>query len=224
MPVRTVLAWSGGKDAALALRELRADPDRRVHALFTTVSADTGRTTMHGLDPALVEAQAASLSLPVRVVDLPADASNEAYERRMAAVHREFAAEGVDAVAFGDVFLEDVRDYRESNLADGPLEGRWPLWGRDTDALARASVEAFDARVACVDGAALDRSFACRRYDADFLDALPDDVDPCAERGEFHTVVVDGPGFASPVAVDAAGVVAREVDGREFYYCDLRRR
>lgn len=221
-PTPVALSWSGGKDAALALDTLRADDSVRVTTLLTTVSAATERTTMHGVRPELVEAQADAVSLPIRLVTLPADPSNDEYEARMRAVHGELAAEGVERVAFGDLFLEDVRAYRESNLADSALSGLWPLWGRDTETLAREFVDrGFRAIVVCVDGSALDESFAGREYDASLLADRPDGVDPCAEHGEFHTFVVDGPGFASPVEVERGAVVTREIQGTAFHYRDL---
>ena len=219
-----MLSWSGGKDAALAFGALADDPAVDVCELLTTVSAATGRTSMHGVRPDLIRAQASALEVSLRLVELPADASNEAYEERMAAVHESYSAEGVESVAFGDVFLEDVRAYRESNLARGPLTGRWPLWGRDTEALAREFVRDHEAVVVGVDGERLDRSFVGRPYDESFLSALPADVDPCAERGEFHTFVVDGPGFSGRVAVERGETVTREVGGTPSHYCDLRRR
>jgi uncharacterized protein (TIGR00290 family) len=224
-PTDVVLSWSGGKDAALALDALRGEESVSVTGLLTTVSAGTGRTTMHGVRPELIEAQAAALSLPVRIVELPEDPSNDEYEARMGAVHDGIADGGVARIAFGDVHLEDVRAYRESNLAGSPLDGLWPLWGRDTGELARTFVDrGFRAVVVCVDGSALDGSVVGREYDGTLLDDLPRGVDPCAENGEFHTFVVDGPGFAEPVAVERGEVVTREVHGSPFHYADLRPR
>ncbi|MFC4358094.1 ATP-binding protein [Halobium salinum] len=218
----TVLSWSGGKDAAVALEALRDDPAVRVTGLLTTVSAATDRTTMHGVRPELIEAQADALSLPLRTVELPADPSNDEYEARMRAVHDELAGEGVERVAFGDLYLEDVRAYRESNLADAALDGVWPLWGRDTGELAREFVDrGFRAIVVCVDGSVLDASFVGREYDASLLADLPDGVDPCAENGEFHTFVVGGPGFDSAVGVERGETVTRDVQGSAFHYQDL---
>ncbi len=217
-----VLSWSGGKDATLTLRALRADETVTVTGLLTTVSTATGRTAMHGVRPELIDAQADAAGLPVEFVELPADPSNEQYEARMRDALDAQAARGVDEVAFGDLFLEDVRAYRESNLADAPLDGRWPLWRRDTDDLAREFVEAgFRATLVCVDGDALDESFAGRAYDTALLDDLPDEVDPCAENGEFHTFVTDGPTFTHPVELAFGETVTKEIEGTPFYYQDL---
>ena len=222
--MRVVCSWSGGKDAAVALWELRERDGVEVVELLTTVSAATGRTTMHGVRPALVREQAAALDLPVRFVDLPADASNEAYEERMAAAMAGYAERGVDAVAFADLFLADVRAYREERLEGTDLDGLWPVWGRDTDEFLDAFLAAgFEAVVVCANDD-LGPEFAGRRLDADFRAALPDGVDPCGEHGEFHTFVVDGPPFDRPVAVELGDLVTRTVGddgGTTYHYRDL---
>jgi len=224
MTDRAVLSWSGGKDAALALGAIRDsdDPEVEVERLLTTVSAETDRVTMHGVRPDLVRRQASAAGLPLDLVELPADPSNDEYERVMAATMRGYADRGIDRVVFADLFLEDVREYRESNLADSPLRGHWPLWGRDTADLAATFLSrGFSATVVCVDGSALDRSFVGRPFDRSFLADLPEAVDPCGENGEFHTFVHDGPTFDRPVRVETGRRVTREVQGVEFHYCDL---
>lgn len=219
---RVVVSWSGGKDASLALRETRADPDREVVELLTTVHADTGRVSLHGVRGDLLARQAAALGLEVRTVPIPADASNETYADRLSGPMADYEARGVDRLVFADVHLEGVRDYREERLRGTAIDGAWPLWGRDTAAVARRFVDAgFSARVACVDGDALDRSWAGRRVDAAFFDALPEGVDPCGEGGEFHTFVTDGPGFAGPVPVAVADVVSKPVGDGTYHYADL---
>lgn len=219
---QVVVSWSGGKDASLALRATRRDPDREVVELLTTVHADNGRVSMHGVRGSLVERQAAALGLPLRTVDIPADASNETYAARLADPMADYEERGVDGVVFADLFLEGIREYREDRLADTGLDGFWPLWGRDTEAIAREFCDAgFEARVACVDSDALGPDWAGRAVDAAFFDALPDDVDPCGEHGEFHTFVTDGPGFDEPVAVDVAEVVTKPVGDGEYHYADL---
>ncbi|MFC3477617.1 Dph6-related ATP pyrophosphatase [Halobacterium litoreum] len=215
------VSWSGGKDCAVALRELRADPDREVAELLTTVREDVQRSSMHGVRREHHEAQADALGLALRVVELPADVGNDAYERRMREAHEAMASEGIDTVAFADLFLEDIRAYREANLDGGALSGAFPLWGRDTEALAREFAADFDAVVVCVDDDALDASFAGRAFDESFLDDLPDGVDPCGEHGEFHTFVRDGPGFDQRVAVEPAERVTKTVGGGTFHYCEL---
>lgn len=207
----------------MALLDLRRDPAVTVVGCLTTVSATYDRVSMHGIRRSLVEAQADALGLPMDIVVLPPEASNEAYEERMAAALEAFADRGVDAVAFGDLALQDVRAYREEQLADAPVEGRWPVWGRDTATVAEQFLDrGFHATVVCVDGAVLDESFVGRRYDRSLLADLPDGVDPCGENGEFHTFVSDGPVFEHAVSVEAGERVTRTVDGGTFYYIDLR--
>lgn len=219
---RAVVSWSGGKDAALMLWELLADSSVRVVELLTTVGEETGRSSMHGVRRELYDRQATAVGLPIRYVELPERASNDEYEERMAAVTADYAERGVDAFCFGDIRLEDVRAYREDRLDGTGIDGLWPLWGRDTGALARTVVEAgFRATVVCVDGDRLDPSFLGRAFDAGFLDDLPDDVDPCGEDGEFHTFVHGGPGFAEPIPVDTGETVTRESGDAVFHYLDL---
>jgi uncharacterized protein (TIGR00290 family) len=209
------LAWSGGKDAALALARRRPD------GLLTTVNAGRDRSSMHGVRRGVVRAQADALGLPVRFVDLPDGVSNETYRERF---RDGLDRHGVEQLAFADINLEDVRSYRESLLCDTGVEGVWPVWGEPTDALAREFVEAFEAVVVCVDCDALGPSFVGRSFDGDFLADLPAGVDPCGENGEFHTFVTDGPPFTSPVAVERGRTVDREVGGGTFRYQDLRLR
>ena len=217
-----VVAWSGGKDCAVALRELRAD-GVDVEALFTTVNRRYDRSTMHGVRRVLHERQADALGLPLDVVELPAEPSNEAYEEAMARRLNAYRERGVEAVAFADLFLEDVRAYREDRLAGTGLAGRWPLWGRDTGELARAFLDAgFRALVVAADADVFGPSAAGRPYDEAFLADLPPGVDPCGERGAFHTFVTDGPGFDAPVAVEVGATETRPVGDGAFHYADLR--
>jgi uncharacterized protein (TIGR00290 family) len=215
------VSWSGGKDCAVALRELRADPDVTVAELLTTVREDVQRSSMHGVRREHHEAQADALGLPIRIVELPADVGNDEYEARMETAHAQMAGDGIERVAFADLFLEDVRAYREATVEDAPVDGMWPLWGRDTTDLARAFADDFDAVVVCVDGEALDESFAGRPFDHEFLDELPADVDPCGEHGEFHTFVRDGPGFDERVSVEPTDRVTKTVGDGTFHYCEL---
>jgi uncharacterized protein (TIGR00290 family) len=231
--MRTVLSWSGGKDAAYALWKMEqpgnpvADEgdasDAEVVELLTNVSSATDRTSMHGVRRDLYERQADAIGLPIRFAELPEDASNEEYERRMAEVMADYAARGIERVAFADLFLEDVRAYREERLRSSPIEGYWPVWGRDTEAVAREFAEHFAATVVAVDDDALDASLAGRRFDADFLADLPESVDPCGENGEFHTFVYDGPIFDRPVPVETGERVTKEVGHGDatVHYCDL---
>jgi uncharacterized protein (TIGR00290 family) len=221
---RVAVAWSGGKDATTLLDRLLAREDCTVVELFTTAIEDGGPTTTHRVPRELMSRQADALGLPIRFVDLPADRSTEAYEAALDRVFDDYERRGVDRVAYADLFLEGIREYREKRLADRDVEGWWPLWGADTADLARAVVDRFAATVTCVDAAALDASFAGRRYDGSLLAALPDDVDPCGEHGEFHTFVHDGPPFREPVPVDVGESATREAShgSMTMHYRELK--
>jgi uncharacterized protein (TIGR00290 family) len=214
--VTLALSWSGGKDSALALQALRAQGAEPA-VLLTTVTEGYERISMHGVRRTLLGAQARAAGLPLVEIRIPPVCGNDVYEERMSEA---FAGplRGVDAVAFGDLFLEDVRGYREERLAGIERKALFPLWGRDTAALARAFVaDGFEARLACVDPRALDASFAGRAYDVRLLDELPEGVDPCGENGEFHTFVHAGPVFDHGLDVEPGEIVER--DG--FVFCDL---
>jgi uncharacterized protein (TIGR00290 family) len=211
------LSWSGGKDSALALWTLRREP-LEPEALITTVTESYGRVSMHGVRRELLARQAQALGIPLVEVVIPPACVNEVYEARMAEAFAAAPLSGVEAVAFGDLFLGDVRTYREERLAAGGKRGLFPLWGRDTSALAREFLDAgFTATLVCVDPRALDRAFAGRAYDEQLLAELPPGVDPCGENGEFHTFVSAGPILAEPIDCERGGIVAR--DG--FVFCDL---
>jgi len=213
-----LMSWSGGKDSALALHEINETGAYKVTALLTTVTKDFDRISMHGVRRTLLHAQAASLGLPVEEVWIPKDASNEAYEAQMKAVLLKHRDEGIEEVAFGDLFLQDIRAYREERLGQIAMKGLFPLWGRDTAKLAREFVElGFMAVVCCIDPRRLPREFCGREYDSSFLESLPSGVDPCGENGEFHTFVYAGPIFKNEIAIETGEVVLR--DG--FFFADL---
>ncbi|MGE5184352.1 MAG: ATP-binding protein [Acidobacteriota bacterium] len=215
---KALVSWSSGKDAAHALAEVRRAGELDVVGLVTTVNAAFERVAMHGVRRALLARQAAACGLPLHEIELPWPCPNEAYERALAAALVRARADGVTHVVFGDLFLEDIRAYREAQLAALGLTCVFPLWGRDTRALADAMVASgLRAYLACVDPRQLDRAFAGRVFDAALLRELPPHVDPCGERGEFHTFATDGPMFAHPVAIVAGEVVER--DG--FVFADL---
>jgi uncharacterized protein (TIGR00290 family) len=217
-PTRALLSWSGGKDSALALHRLRETDALRVEGLLTTVTDGYDRISMHGVRRALLDAQADAVGLPLRTVRIPPGCSNDEYEARTGAALAAWAAEGGGAVAFGDLFLEEIRAYRERLLGPHPLAPVFPLWGEDTAALARRFVAlGFRAVLVCVDPRQLDARFAGRAYDHALLDELPAGVDPCGENGEFHTFVHDGPVFRAPVRLAPGEVVER--DG--FVFADL---
>lgn len=216
-----IVSWSGGKDCALALREIALGDEYEPAALLTTVTAGYDRISMHGVRRSLLRAQAEALGVPLHEVVITANADNDEYERKMAAALSALRAEtpAIDAVVFGDLFLRDIREYREKNLARAGLRALFPLWGSDTRDLAARFIElGFRAVAVCVDSTALDGSFAGRELDASFLEDLPDGVDPCGENGEFHTFVYDGPLFANPVAHARGEVVLRD---ERFHYADL---
>jgi uncharacterized protein (TIGR00290 family) len=213
-----LLSWSGGKDSALALHALRQTPGVEVAGLLTTVTEDYDRISMHGVRRTLLEQQAAAAGLPLHVVLVPRECTNEIYEERMTAVLTGIRDAGVRRVAFGDLFLEDLRAYRESRLAAFGMEALFPLWGRDTAALAREFLRlGFAAVLVCVDTESLSAGFAGRSFDEDLLRDLPPGVDPCGENGEFHTFVHAGPIFRAPVPCRRGPIEDR---GR-FHYCDL---
>ncbi len=213
-----LVGWSGGKDSALALEVLLKEPALRVKGLITTVTEGYERISMHGVRCRLLEQQAASLELSLEQVRIPPQASNEAYEEAMRNLLARHQAKGIKRVGFGDLFLEDIRSYREKNLSRVDMQGIFPLWQKETRSLARYFIEAgFKAVVVCVDPKQVDPSFCGREYDQRFLDDLPEGVDPCGENGEFHTFVYDGPIFRRPIQINRGEVVER--DG--FWFCDL---
>lgn len=218
MATTAVMAWSGGKDSACALWRLQQDRRYQITGLLTTLTEGFDRISMHGVRRELLAAQAQALGLPVYEVWIPQGASNAVYEQRMGEAVRQMTSDGVEAVAFGDLFLEDVRAYREKMLAPTGLELLFPLWGAPTPALARRIIaDGFRAVLACVDPRAVPAEFAGREYDEALLDEMPPEADPCAERGEFHTFVYDAPNFASPIAFTRGEVVERE----GFVFADL---
>ena len=215
MTTKVVLAWSGGKDSALALERLRKDPQVEVVGLLTTLVQRYGRVQMHGVRRVLVEAQAEALGLPLHIVWLPHQADNAHYERAMHDALRPLQRQGVTAVAFGDVHLADVRAYREKLIAQTELTPLFPLWGADTAVLAREFLDAgYHATVVCVDPKRLSPRLTGRAFDKRLLLELPDTVDPCGENGEFHTFVNGGPSFAHPLATLVG--VRREWMGHVF--------
>ncbi len=216
--MRTLLSWSTGKDLAWSLHVLRQMPDIEVAGLFTTVNAAFDRVAMHAVRRKLLEAQAAAAGLPLHVIEIPWPCPNEAYEAQLGAFVAEQAAQGVAAMAFGDLFLEDIRAYREAKLAGSGITPLFPLWGRETGALAREMIAGgLKARLTCVDPKKLPASFAGRAFDEALLADLPEGVDPCGENGEFHTCVFAGPMFAHPIDIELGEV--RERDG--FVFADL---
>jgi uncharacterized protein (TIGR00290 family) len=215
--VKTLLAWSSGKDSAWTLHVLRSQ-GIKVSALLTTLNQAADRVAMHGVRRTVLESQAVAAGVPLWQVPLPWPCTNDDYEARMADACRRAVAEGFDTIAFGDLFLADIRAYRERQLAGSRLTPIFPLWQIPTAQLARDMIgSGLRARLSCVDSRQLDAAFAGREFDVALLADLPASVDPCGENGEFHTCVYDGPMFGTPIALEAGEV--RNVDG--FVYTDL---
>ena len=218
MPLPVLFSWSGGKDSAMALHALLHNSEFEVVALLTTVTDGYERISMHGVRNELLRRQANSIGLPVEKVRIPPQCINAVYEARIAEVLLRFRERGVLHVAFGDIFLEDLRAYREEKLLRADMSALFPLWKVDTHELAeRFLKDRFRAITVCVDPRKLDKSFAGRELDAAFFRELPPGVDPCGENGEFHTFVYDGPIFRTPVSVRTGQVVERD----SFIFCDL---
>ena len=212
------LSWSGGKDSSLALYEIQKAGTHNVAALLTTITEDYDRISMHGVRVALLEQQAESLGLPLKKIFIPRDSTNEIYEARMRALLEAGLREGIETVAFGDIFLEDLKIYREKNLAQLGMKGLFPIWKRDSAELAQTCIKlGFKAVLACIDTAHLDPSFAGRTYDQDLLRDLPPGVDPCGENGEFHSFAFDGPIFKHRINHTIGEVVRRD----RYCFCDL---
>ncbi len=219
MATKAILAWSGGKDSAMALYEIRRAGAYTVERLLTTVSQDYDRVCMHGVRTALIERQAAELGLPLDKIYLPARESQEGYDAKMRAYLECCRRQGIEAVVFGDLFLEDVRQYRERSLSGVNMQAVFPLWKRNTAILASVFIQTgFKAVITCVDLEALSPAFAGREYDAAFVADLPAGVDPCGERGEFHSFVHDGPIFHQAIPFTTGLTVRRD---NRFLFLDL---
>jgi len=217
-PEPVLMCWSGGKDSSLALYAALQDPTLQVEALLTTVTEGYERISMHGVRCALLEEQAQAIHLPLEQVRIPMQASNAIYEAAMRECLLRYQARGVSRVIFGDLFLQEIRQYRETNLAKLSMRGIFPLWLKDTRRLAHDFIAAgFRAILVCIDPKQIDPSFCGREFNRALLTDLPPNTDPCGENGEFHTFVYDGPIFRQPVPIVKGEVVQR--DG--FWFCDL---
>jgi len=219
MKDKVILAWSGGKDSALALYELKQRENVEIAVLLTTTTEDHDRISMHGVRRELLLEQADALGYPVEEIAIPQNCPNDVYERQMRQTLEVHYKKGIRIAVFGDLFLQDVRAYREERMARMGMKCLFPLWGKSTTALAGRFIDlGFRAIVACVDTEALNHEFSGREYDKDFIESLPAGVDPCGENGEFHTFVYDGPIFSTSIQVRRGKKVLR--DGR-FCFCDL---
>lgn len=209
--MKTLVSWSSGKDSAWMLHVLKQDPSIEIGGLLTTMNEEFDRVAMHAVRRKMLEGQASAAGVPLRTVPLPWPCTNAEYEARMRTAVAQAVAEGFTHVAFGDLFLEDVRKYREQKLAGTGLTPLFPIWGIPTDALAQDMIDGgLRAMLTCVDPRHLDRSFAGRQFDRSLLDDLPAGVDRCGERGEFHSFAYAGPMFNRPVAVTLGEIVDRD--------------
>jgi len=217
MAEKVLIAWSGGKDSALALYEISQNRRYEIAGLLTTVTEDYHRISMHGVREVLLEQQANSIALPLSKVFISKDGSNEEYESKMKEALLKFQKSGVSAVVFGDIFLVDIREYREENLAKVGMKGVFPIWKKDN--LAQTFIDSgFKAIITCVDAEVLDKKFVGKLFDKEFLAGLPANVDPNGENGEFHSFVFEGPIFREKIAYKIGEVVKRD----SFYFCDLQ--
>ena len=219
MTKKILLAWSGGKDSALALYEIKKRQDLEIVSLITTITEGYDRISMHGVRRVLLETQAESLDLPLYKIFISKRSSDEEYGHKMKEMLTHFSTLGVTSVVFGDIFLEDLRKYREKQLSKAGMEGIFPLWKKETPELAHAFIKlGFRAIVTSTDSKVLHRKFVGREIDEEFLAQIPSSVDPCGENGEFHSFVFSGPIFKKRVFFRVGEVVLRE---NRFYYCDL---
>jgi uncharacterized protein (TIGR00290 family) len=216
---KILLSWSGGKDSASTLYELRKSNNYEIIALITTITEDYDRVSMHGVRRTLVEQQADSLGIKLETVLISRNASNQVYEANLSLVLSKYFELGIRNVAFGDLFLEEIRRYREDFLKKIGMQGIFPIWKRNTRELAETFLNlGFKAIISCVDSELIDKSFAGREFDEKFLLDLPSKADPCGENGEFHSFVYEGPIFKNPIHYSRGEVVLRD---NRFYYCDL---
>lgn len=230
MPHRAIFNWSGGKDSALALHHIRQQGEYEIVGLLTTVSQPYQRVSMHGVRVSLLQQQAEALQLPLHMISIPETSSMEAYNEQMAAALQAFRQTGVTHSIYGDIFLEDLRQYREAELAKVAMQGIFPLWQRPTHQLLQEFMDSgFRAVIVCANAKYLDRSFVGRELDNDFLRDLPANVDPCGENGEYHSFVYDGPIFCQPISFALGEVIHRTYQSAHdlpdydtgFWYVDL---
>lgn len=218
MPKKTLMSWSSGKDSAWALHRLQQDPEIELLGIFTTVNRQFERVAMHAVRLELLQMQADALGLPLHVIDLPWPCSNEEYQAAMAAFVAQALADGTECFGFGDLFLEDVRDYRVSQLTGTGIEPLFPLWGESTEGLLDEMIDGgLRAVTTCIDPKQTPRSLLGQVIDEEFKRSLPAGLDPCGENGEFHTFVFDGPMYTRPIAIE----VGEQVERDGFWFADV---
>lgn len=218
MKKRVLLSWSSGKDCAWALHVLKQDPEVELLGLFTTVNEEFGRVAMHAVRNELVQKQADSAGLPLHLIPIPYPCTNEDYEQRMGAFVEKCKELEVECFAFGDLYLEDVRKYREEKLEGSGIKPMFPIWGLDTRALSREMIASgLRAMITCIDPKQVPEHLVGKEYNSEFLDQLPEGMDPCGENGEFHSFSFDGPMFDEPISIKSGEVVTRE----GFVFADL---
>ena len=217
--LNVIVSWSGGKDSTMALYELQRTNNYNVLTLLTTITKEYDRISMHGVRRILLERQSESLGFPLEKLYITENISQEEYEAKMKFKLMKYKKRGVSSVVFGDIFLENLRKQREENLSKIGMNGIFPIWKRNTAELSRTFIDlGFKAIVTCIDSKVLDKKFAGRNYDEQYLNELPSNVDPCGENGEFHSFVYDGPIFRKKVALEIGDIVLRN---NRFYFCDL---
>jgi uncharacterized protein (TIGR00290 family) len=219
MTEKILFSWSSGKDSALALYSILQNKELEIVALLTTITADYDRISMHGVRRELLEKQAESIGIPLEKISISKNCSNDEWEEKIQAVLLQYKNEGVKSVAYGDIFLEDLKKYRETNLAKIGMKGIFPLWKQKSLVLAKKCIQLqFKAIITCVDSKKLDGKFCGQMYDNDFISKLPKNVDPCGENGEFHSFVYAGPIFKKEIPIKKGEIVLR---AEQFYFCDL---
>ena len=216
---KIIFCFSGGKDSSMSIHKIRQQGNYEIAVLLTTVTKDYDRTSMHGIRTSILAQQANAMGLPLEIVYISKESDNAHYEHQMRTILQKYFDQGIRKVAFGDIFLEDLKQYRQDQLAQMQMQAIFPIWKIDTKELARDFIAAgFKARITCVDTEVLDRAFAGRTFDEQFLADLPEGIDPCGENGEFHSFVYDGPIFESAISHEKGEIVLRE---NRFCFCDV---
>ncbi len=221
MRKKTLLSWSSGKDSAWTLYTLQRDPNIELAGLFCTVNRRHDRVAMHGVRVDLLQQQAARAGLPLHILEIPDPCSNEEYEAVMNTFVEQCRADAIECFAFGDLYLQDIRDYRIDKLRNTGIEALFPIWGLPTRQLAQEMIESgLKAVLTCVDTQQIPAAFAGHRFDRALLDSLPKTADPCGEQGEFHSFVFDGPMFDRPIAIEVGDILQRD---DRFVFADVTR-